>query len=191
MLHEDLKRFFDGFPRDAHPMAVLSIGGQRAVDVLPGQPRPVRPRAGRDLHRAAAGQGADHRRLRLQEVHRAAVPLPGQLAGPSRELPADVLRFPGRAVRGQPDAGQGARPAASILHADHEQNCSTSTVRLVGSSHANLFASVSAGINALLRPAARRRQPGGAGDARTRSGATAATSTRSSSGSRTRSRASS
>jgi citrate synthase len=39
-----------------------------------------------------------------------------------------------------------------ILHADHEQNCSTSTVRLVGSSHANLFASISAGINALWGP---------------------------------------
>jgi citrate synthase len=39
-----------------------------------------------------------------------------------------------------------------VLHADHEQNCSTSTVRLVGSSHANLFASVSAGINALFGP---------------------------------------
>jgi len=39
-----------------------------------------------------------------------------------------------------------------ILHADHEQNCSTSTVRLVGSSHANLFASVSAGVNALFGP---------------------------------------
>ena len=39
-----------------------------------------------------------------------------------------------------------------LLHADHEQNCSTSTVRLVGSSHANLFASVSAGVNALFGP---------------------------------------
>jgi citrate synthase len=39
-----------------------------------------------------------------------------------------------------------------ILHADHEQNCSTSTVRLVGSSQANLFASISAGINALFGP---------------------------------------
>ena len=56
------------------------VRGQRAVGLLPGQPRPVRPRAGRDLDRAAAGQGADHRRLRLQEVDRAAVPLPGQLA---------------------------------------------------------------------------------------------------------------
>src|SRR5690606_4545239 len=39
-----------------------------------------------------------------------------------------------------------------LLHADHEQNCSTSTVRIVGSSHANLYASVSAGINALSGP---------------------------------------
>ena len=53
-----------------------------------------------------------------------------------------------------------------ILHADHEQNCSTSTVRLVGSSHANLFASISAGHQRAVRPVARRGEPGGAGDAR-------------------------
>ena len=64
-----------------------------------------------------------------------------------------------------------------ILHADHEQNCSTSTVRLVGSSQANLFASISAGINALFGPAARRRQPGGARDARGDPRRAAATST--------------
>ena len=77
-----------------------------------------------------------------------------------------------------------------ILHADHEQNCSTSTVRLVGSSHANLFASVSAGINALFGPL-----HGGANQAVLEMleqirDARAATSTRSSSGSRTRRRAS-
>ena len=53
-----------------------------------------------------------------------------------------------------------------ILHADHEQNCSTSTVRLVGSSQANLFASISAGHQRAVRAAARRREPVGAGDAR-------------------------
>ena len=47
-----------------------------------------------------------------------------------------------------------------ILHADHEQNCSASTVRIVGSGHANLFSSVAAGIHALVRPAARWRQLG-------------------------------
>ena len=64
LLHEDLKRFFDGFPRDAHPMAVLSLGGHRAVDLLPGQPRPLRPGAGRALDRPAAGQAADDRGVR-------------------------------------------------------------------------------------------------------------------------------
>ena len=78
-----------------------------------------------------------------------------------------------------------------VLHADHEQNCSTSTVRLVGSAHANLFASVSAGVNALFGPL-----HGGANQAvlemlEPRSRPTAATSPRSSSGSRTRRTASS
>ena len=54
-----------------------------------------------------------------------------------------------------------------ILHADHEQNCSTSAVRLVGSSWANLFASVSAGVCAPLGAAARRREPKGDGNAHT------------------------
>ena len=53
-----------------------------------------------------------------------------------------------------------------ILHADHEQNCSTSTVRLVGSSQANLFTSISGGINALWGPLHGGGEPGGAGDAR-------------------------
>ena len=86
--------------------------------------------------------------------------------GLRRELPADDVR------RSRPSRTSSTRTWSKaldmllILHADHEQNCSTSTVRLVGSSQANLFASVSAGINALFGPAARRRQPGGAGDAR-------------------------
>ena len=52
-----------------------------------------------------------------------------------------------------------------ILHADHEQNCSTSTVRMVGSAHANLFASICAGISRAVGAAARRRQRGGDRDA--------------------------
>ena len=58
MLHEDLTRFFDGFPRDAHPMPVLSSARVGAVDLLPGLARPVRPRPGRDLDHPAAGQAA-------------------------------------------------------------------------------------------------------------------------------------
>ena len=74
-----------------------------------------------------------------------------------------------------------------ILHADHEQNCSTSTVRLVGSSQANLFAEHLGRHQRAVRPAARRGQPGGAGDAAEDPAARrTATSRPSSSGSRTR-----
>ncbi len=107
LLHEDLKRFFDGFPRDAHPMPVLSCAVERPVDVLPGQPQPVRPRTRRDVDHPAAGQAADDRRLRVQEVDRPAVPVPGEQPRAGGELPAADLRLPGRAVRDRPGDGPG------------------------------------------------------------------------------------
>ena len=68
------------------------------------------------------------------------------------ELPAHDVRGAGRAVRGRRRCSRKALNLLLILHADHEQNCSTSTVRMVGSSQANLFASISAGICALWGP---------------------------------------
>ncbi len=76
LLHEDLKRFFDGFPRNAHPHAGALQRGERAVGVLPGLGRPAGQGAGRALDDPTAGQAADHRRLRLQEVGWPAVPVP-------------------------------------------------------------------------------------------------------------------
>ena len=103
LLHEDMKRFFDGFPRDAHPMPVLSSRGlARCRPSTRTRCDPFDEDAGRALDLPAAGEAADDRGLRLQEVDRAAVPLPGQLARPRRELPADDVRLPGRAVRGRP-----------------------------------------------------------------------------------------
>ena len=78
-----------------------------------------------------------------------------------------------------------------ILHADHEQNCSTSTVRLVGSTQANLFASISAGINALFGPLHGGANQAVLRDARAHPATPATTSTTSSRGSRTRRTASS
>ena len=80
LLHEDLKRFFDGFPRNAHPMAVLSSVVERVERLLPGLAGPVGQRPGRAVHHPAAGQAAHDRGVRVQEVGRPAVPLPGQLA---------------------------------------------------------------------------------------------------------------
>ena len=80
LLHEDLKRVLRRLPARRAPDGGAVVGRLRAVHLLPGQPRPVRPRAGRDLDRPAAGQAADDRGLRLQEERRPAVPLPRQLA---------------------------------------------------------------------------------------------------------------
>ena len=151
MLHEDLRRFFDGFPRDAHPMAVLSS----AVSALstfyqdsldPFDPRRVEISTIRLLAKVPTIAAYAHKKA----------------VGQPFLYPDNSLGFIDNFMRmtfGVPAEPYEVNPVLSkalnqllLLHADHEQNCSTSTVRLVGSSHANLFASVSAGINALFGP---------------------------------------
>ena len=106
LLHEDLKRLLRRLPARRAPDAGAVLGGVGAVDLLPGLRSTRSTTTQVELSTdPAAGQAADDRRLRLQEVGRPAVPLPGQLAGPGRELPADDLRLPGRALRGRPGAG--------------------------------------------------------------------------------------
>ena len=81
MLHEDLKRFFEGFPRDAHPMPVLSSAVSRAVDLLPGQPRPVRPRAASSCRSVRLlAKLPTIAAYAYKKSIGPAVPLPGQLA---------------------------------------------------------------------------------------------------------------
>ena len=166
------------------------VGRQRAVDLLPGQPRPVRPRARRPVDGPADGQAADHRVVRLQEVGRAAAALPRQLPRLRRQLPADDLRRAGRAVRGRrddvPRARHALRPArrprAELLHVD----------RAAGRLQQRQPLRLGLGRRQRpVRPAARRRQPGRARDAAAASTTTATTSRASSAGSRTRSPASS
>ena len=79
LLHEDLKGVLPGLPPRRAPDAGAVLRRLGAVHLLPGQPRPLQRRAGRDLDRPADGQAADDRRLRLQEERRPAVPLPRQL----------------------------------------------------------------------------------------------------------------
>ena len=107
-------------------MATLVVGRQRAVDLLPGQRRPARSRAGAALDHPADGEAADDRGVLVQEVDRPAVPLPRQLARPHRELPHDDVRGAVGAVRGQPDgraraqaaADPARRPRAELLDLD-------------------------------------------------------------------------
>ncbi len=151
LLHEDLKRFFDGFPRDAHPMPVLSS----AVSALS-----TFYQDSLDPFKADQVELSTVRLLaKLPTIaayaYKKTVGQPLLYPDNSLGLVENFLRlsfgFPAEPYEVDPKLVK-ALDQLLILHADHEQNCSTSTVRLVGSSNANLFASVSAGINALFGP---------------------------------------
>jgi citrate synthase len=151
LLHEDLKRFFDGFPRDAHPMPVLSS----AVSAL--------STFYQDSLWPFDTQQVEISTIRLLAklptiaayAYKKSVGQPFLYPDNSLGLVENFLRmtfgFPAEPYEVDPDLVR-ALDLLFVLHADHEQNCSTSTVRLVGSSEANLFASISAGINALFGP---------------------------------------
>jgi citrate synthase len=151
MVHEDLRRFFDGFPRDAHPMPVLSSAVSALSTFYQDSLDPF-----------------DERQVEISTI-RLMAKIPTLAAYAYKKTIGQPSRYPDNSLDyvsnflnmtfGVPAEPYEANPAIVkaldmlfILHADHEQNCSTSTVRLVGSSHANLFASVSAGINALFGP---------------------------------------
>jgi citrate synthase len=151
MLHEDLKRFFDGFPRDAHPMPVLSSAVsalstfyQDALD--PFNPEQVELSTIRLLAKLPTIAAYAYKKSVGQPLL-----YPDNSLGLVENFLRMSFGFPAEPYEVNPTLVK-ALDQLLILHADHEQNCSTSTVRLVGSSNANLFASVSAGINALFGP---------------------------------------
>ncbi|MBR7742969.1 citrate synthase [Phycicoccus sp. BSK3Z-2] len=151
MLHEDLKGFFGGFPRDAHPMPVLSSAvsalstfyqdsldpfDQEQVEISTIRLLAKLPTIAAYAYKKSIGQPflyPDNDHSLVENFLRMTFGVPAT----EYEIDPEIVK---------------AVELLLILHADHEQNCSTSTVRLVGSSHANLFASVSAGINALFGP---------------------------------------
>jgi citrate synthase len=151
LLHEDLRRFFDGFPRDAHPMAVLSSAVSALSTFYQDSLDPF-----------------DTEHVEMSTV-RLMAKLPTIASYAFKKAVGQPLLYPDnslgyvenflRMTFGVPATPYEVDPTMArvldmlfVLHADHEQNCSTSTVRLVGSSNANLFASVSAGVNALFGP---------------------------------------
>ena len=151
LLHEDLKRFFDGFPRDAHPMPVLSSAVSALSTFYQDSLNPFD---------ATQVEISTVRLLaKLPTIaayaYKKSVGQPFLYPDNSLGLVENFLRmtfgFPAEPYEIDPTFAK-ALDLLFILHADHEQNCSTSTVRLVGSSQANLFASISAGINALFGP---------------------------------------
>ena len=151
MVHEDLRRFFSGFPSDAPPMPVLSSAVSALSTFYQDSLDPFDP------------QQVEISTIRLlAKMPTIAAYAYKKSIGQPYLYPDNSLGFVDNFLRmtfGVPAEPYEVNPVLSkalnqllLLHADHEQNCSTSTVRLVGSSHANLFASVSAGINALFGP---------------------------------------
>ena len=151
LIHEDMRRFFDAFPPDAHPMAIASsvVCGLSTFyqDSIP-------PKDDAEMH---------------QSIIRLIAKLPTIAAFAYRKSRGYPLIYPDNALSysanflrmmfGMPTEPYVVDPDIArtldvlfILHADHEQNCSTSTVRMVGSAQTNLFASISAGICALWGP---------------------------------------
>ena len=151
LIHEDLKRFFDAFPQNAHPMSVLASGVsalstfyQDSLD--PHDPEQVELSTRRLLAKLPVLAAYAHKKSLGQ-----ALLYPDN----SLSMVENFLRLNfGTQAEDyiQNPIVSKALDTLLILHADHEQNCSTSAVRLVGSAQANLFASVSAGINALFGP---------------------------------------
>jgi len=145
LIHEDMKKFFEGFPPSAHPMAILSAmvaslsayypnNGDSELNIIRLLSKAKTIAA--FSYKKSVGQPFIYPRNDLTYTQNFmhmmfAVPAEDYAVSPAVDRALNLLL---------------------ILHADHEQNCSTSTVRMVGSSGANLFASISAGICALWGP---------------------------------------
>jgi citrate synthase len=152
LVHEDMKQILKGFPSTAHPMGVLSSLATSLTAFFPESLDPNR--------------SADKINL---TILRLLAKIPTLVAwsytnarGIKANYPDNGLDYVNNFMQmmfNTPSSDYEIDPIVVdamdkifILHADHEQNCSTSTVRIVGSSHANLYASVAAGINALWGP---------------------------------------
>ncbi|NDC92850.1 MAG: citrate synthase [Flavobacteriales bacterium] len=152
LVHEDMKRFFEAFPAQAHPMGVLSSLVSSLATFYPESLDPNRSAEAKDL-----------------TIQRILAKLPTLSAWSYKNSIRHKVMYPRNNYNycenflhmmfAMPTEDYHIDPVIVsavnklfILHADHEQNCSTSTVRIVGSSQANLYSTVSAGISALWGP---------------------------------------
>ncbi|HJO22398.1 MAG TPA: citrate synthase [Myxococcota bacterium] len=148
LVHEDMKKFFEGFPPSAHPMVILSamIASLSAYYPESDTPEEIELNIIRLLAKAKTLAAFSYKK----SIGQAFMYPQNDRSYLENFL---LMMF---AVQSEPyEADQTVRSALNkllILHADHEQNCSTTTVRTVGSGGANLFASISAGVSALWGP---------------------------------------
>ncbi len=151
MLHEDFRLFYNGFPRDAHPMAILSsVVGAMSTFYQDS----LNPHDKEQVHISIVRLLAKLPTI-AAFAYKKSIGQPYQYPDNSLSYAENFLKMmfaiPCEDYVIDPDSAA-ALNLLLIVHADHEQNCSTSTVRMVGSSNANLFASISAGISALWGP---------------------------------------
>ena len=152
MVHEDVKKILDGFPSSSHPMGVLASLFCAQTAFYPESLDPNRSAEGVYLSIVRS----------LAKMPTFAAWAHKNAVGHPVNYPDNSLNYSARFLKmmfGLPAENYEVDPVVAdaldkllILHADHEQNCSTSTVRIVGSSKASIYSSIAAGINALWGP---------------------------------------
>ena len=151
LIHEDMKHFFDGFPTTAHPMAILSAMVLSLSSYYPD----ALDVDNKEIVDITIARVISKVRTIAAFAYKKSIGQPFVYPKNSLKYCANFLNMmfsvPAEPYEVDPELEK-VMNLLLILHADHEQNCSTSTVRLVGSSKANLFASISAGICALWGP---------------------------------------
>ncbi len=148
---EDVKKILDGFPKAAHPMGVLSSLTSALVAFNPSS---VNVESEEDMYKAIVKILGKFPVLTAW-TYRKRMGLPLDYGGESLGYVDNFIKMMFKKPSADYTTNDTILEALDkllILHADHEQNCSTSTVRIVGSSHAGLFVSISAGIAALWGP---------------------------------------
>ncbi|MBI5185435.1 MAG: citrate synthase [Nitrospinae bacterium] len=151
MVHEDMRRFYDGFPKDAHPMAILSSAVSALSTFYQDTHNPKDEAAVRmSIYRLIAKLPTIAAYAYKKSIGQPFV-YPDNSADYCSNFLNMMFSVPCEKYSVDPTQAK-ALDLLLILHADHEQNCSTSTVRIVGSSMANLFASAASGIAALWGP---------------------------------------
>ena len=150
VIHEDMKRFFDGFPPNAHPMAILSSMVTALSSYYQDDDENKEEIIDINIVRLLAKV-----KTIAAYSYRKSHGLPFIYPEPELGYVENFLHMMFADSQEDHHSDQIIIEALNlllILHADHEQNCSTSTVRMVGSSHANIYATISAGISALWGP---------------------------------------
>ena len=151
LIREEMRHFFDSFPTDAHPMAVLASGTVGMSTFYPDSQNIFDPAAVEITIKRLIAKLPTLAAWSFKKAVGHPYVYPRNDLGYSANLLHMMFAVPTEAYEVDPQVAE-ALDLLLILHADHEQNASTSTVRMVGSTHANLYASISAGISALWGP---------------------------------------